>query len=99
MKTLDGVTVATVLSLLARDTVVPPNGAGSARLTDKEIDWFGATCMLAGTTIGPNRPTLMFAVPLEDPGADAVIWACPAATPVTVNEPVVEPALMFTTGG
>ena len=63
IKTL-GETVSMLVLLLASVTVTPPVGAAVPKVTDKGVDWPGATVTFEGSAIAPSVDTNKLAVPL-----------------------------------
>jgi hypothetical protein len=100
MKTVNGETVAFVVSLLARVTVTPPVPAGADKETAIGADWPGVNERLAGSEIEPRVVTVTVAVVSARFGKElAWIVAVPPATLVTGTLTVVEPARMVTIAG
>ena len=71
------------LSLLPRDTVTPPAGAGEGNVTGNAIDWPNPTVVLDGKPIAPTFTTFTVAVVSASAGALAWITDVPTAMPVT----------------
>src|SRR6266478_6059037 len=89
MKTLE-LTVPTAGLLLVRLIVTPPAGAGMPMLSARPELWPGATTRPWARVISEDV-TVTVRVAGAKPGAEAVMVAVPAATPVTVNAPDVDP--------
>ena len=96
-----GVTVATVVLLLAIETVTPPAGAAVLNVTGRIADWLTPTVRLEGREIAPEETLVTVTVAFAPgiPGALAVILTDPAEMPVTGTEMLVTPAAKLRVAG
>ena len=85
--------------VLLSETVVPPEGAGTGRVTGNGTDWFGPTVTFAGRMMVPRFATVTLTVVLPTPVPLAVIVAPPGVTPVTGTSTVVALAAKATVAG